>query len=84
MNQHIVLLLIDNEMEINDMAVKNIEKERTEQTEEWLNERWMILNMDDPPRQSDVSYYNGAVKAIEFLGYDWIRYENGEHKVLKH
>ena len=52
------------------------------QTEEWLDERWRILWMDNPPRQ-DLSYYNGAIKAVEFLGYSWKRDENGKHTIIK-
>lgn len=53
------------------------------QTEEWLDERWRILWMDNPPRQADLSYYEGAIKAVEFLGYSWKRDENGEHTITK-
>ena len=48
------------------------EKEIVKRTEEMLDERWMIANMNDA-RPQDISYYNGAVKACEFLGYEWIR-----------
>ena len=37
------------------------------QTEEWLDERWMIATMKDA-RPQDMSYYNGALKALEFVG----------------
>ena len=53
------------------------------QTEEWLDERWRILWMDNPPRQADLSYYKGAIKAVKFLGYSWKRDENGEHTIIK-
>lgn len=53
------------------------------QTEEWLDERWRILWMDNPPRQADLSYYKGAIKAVEFLGYSWKRDENGKHTIIK-
>lgn len=53
------------------------------QTEEWLDDRWRILCMDNPPRQADLSYYEGAIKAVEFLGYSWKRNKNGEHTIAK-
>ena len=54
-----------------------------EQTEVWLDERWRILDMYDPPRQADLNYYKGAIKAVEFLGYSWERDENGKHTIVK-
>ena len=51
-------------------------------TEEWLDERWMIVNMEDA-RPQDMSYYQGALKAVEFLGYDWQRDEDGKHTLYK-
>ena len=51
-------------------------------TEEWLDERWMIANMEDA-RPQDMSYYHGALKAVEFLGYDWQRDEDGKHTLYK-
>ena len=51
-------------------------------TEEWLDERWMIANMEDA-RPQDRSYYQGALKAVEFLGYDWQRDEDGKHTLYK-
>lgn len=53
------------------------------QTEEWLDERWRILWMDNPPRQADLSYYEGAIKAVEFLGYSWKRDKDGKHIITK-
>lgn len=57
-------------------------KEIIKQTEEFLDERYMISQMEDS-RPQDVSYYNGAIKALEFLGYSWKRNENGKHAVIK-
>lgn len=51
-------------------------------TEEWLDERWMISNMEDA-RPQDMSYYRGALKAVEFLGYDWQRDEDWKHTLYK-
>ncbi len=51
-------------------------------TEEWLDERWMIANMEDA-RPQDISYYLGALKAVEFLGYDWQCDEDGKHTLYK-
>lgn len=63
--------------------MKRTKMEIINQTEEWLDERWMILNMENPPRQADVSYYNGAIKAVEFLGYEWKRNKEGKHTLIK-
>ena len=57
-----------------------LNKEIKQKTEEWLNERWYIANMEDA-RPQDMSYYNGAVHAVQFLGYNWERDENGKHLV---
>lgn len=57
-------------------------KEIIKQTEEFLDERYMISQMEDS-RPQDVSYYNGAIKALEFLGFSWKRNENGKHAVIK-
>lgn len=61
--------------------MKRTQKEIKRQTEEWLDERWIIVCMKDSSPQ-DVSYYNGALKALEFIGYDWVRYEDGKHKLF--
>lgn len=39
--------------------------------------------MDNPPRQADLSYYEGAIKAVEFLGYSWKRDKDGKHTITK-
>ncbi len=52
------------------------------QTEEWLDERWMIANMEEA-RPQDMSYYAGAVKALEFAGYEWQRDAEGKHTLYK-
>lgn len=51
-----------------------------QRTEKWLDERWFIANMEDA-RPQDVSYYFGALTAIEFLGYNWGRNEEGKHLI---
>ena len=53
-----------------------------QQTEEWLDERWMIVNMKDA-RPQDMSYYNGALKALELAGYEWKRDTDGKHTLFK-
>lgn len=58
------------------------QSEIIKRTEEWLDERWVIYNMDDA-RPQDVSFYAGAIRACQFLGYSWIRDENGKHKLIK-
>ncbi len=62
--------------------MKRTEKEIKKQMEEWLDERWLIANMEGVSPQN-VSYYNGALKALELAGYDWKRNAEGEHKVFK-
>ena len=54
------------------------QKQIKQQTEEWLDERWLIANMKDS-RPQDMSYYMGGLKALEFTGYNWERDSNGKH-----
>ena len=63
--------------------MKRTEREIKQQTEEWLDERWNIAHLEEPPRPQDISYYNGALKALEFAGYEWQRDENGKHTLYK-
>ena len=62
--------------------MKRTPKVIKQQTEEWLNERWMIANMKDE-RPQDMSYYMGALKALEFAGYEWKRDIDGKHTLFK-
>ena len=62
--------------------MKRTQKEIKQQTEEWLDERWMIANMKDT-RPQDMSYYMGALKALEFVGYEWKRNTDGKHTLFK-
>jgi len=61
--------------------MKTERNEQIERTERFLDERWYIANMPDA-RPQDVSYYNGALKALEMAGYEWKR-EDGEHTVRR-
>ena len=61
--------------------MRKTEKEVKKRTEGWLNERWIIANMEDA-RPQDISYYMGALKALEFAGYEWQRDENGKHTLI--
>lgn len=63
--------------------MKRTQMEIKKQTEEWLDERWMIAHMGEPPRPQDLSYYNGALKALEFAGYEWKRNAEGKHTLYK-
>lgn len=63
--------------------MKRTQAEIKKQTEEWLDERWCIAHMEEPPRMPDLWYYNGALKALEFAGYEWYRDENGKHRLYK-
>lgn len=51
-------------------------------TEEFLDERFLILQMEGEPRPSDVAYYEGAIAAVERLGYWWKR-TDGKHVIGK-
>lgn len=51
-------------------------------TEEWLDERYNILRIKGVSLANQW-YYRGALQAIEFLGYEWSRNENGKHKLYK-
>ena len=62
--------------------MKEKQNEINKRIEDFLNERWYIANMKDL-RPQDMSYYNGALKALEFAGYDWRRDKEGEHRVFK-
>lgn len=62
--------------------MKRTQIEIKKQTEEWLDERWIIVNMEDA-RPQDVSYYNGALKALEFTGYELKRDKYGKHTLYK-
>ena len=59
------------------------QKQIIKSTEEWLNDRWDIINMENPSRPADKAYYEGAIKAVEFLGYDWTRDNAGKHRLFK-
>lgn len=62
--------------------MKITQKDINERTERFLDERWIIANMEDA-RPQEMSYYNGALKALEFGGYDWHRDVDGKHRVYK-
>ena len=63
--------------------MRQTQKEILNRIEEWLDERWIIANMEDA-RPQDISYYLGALKALEFVGYDWQRDVDGKHNVKKY
>ena len=48
--------------------MKRTAKEIKQQTEKWLDNRWQILNFENPPRQADVSYYEGALNFQAMTG----------------
>lgn len=56
--------------------------EKIKEVEEWLDERYIIIDMTNK-RSQDVCYYNGALKMLEKLGYDLIRNDSGKHKIFK-
>lgn len=55
--------------------------EKIKEVEEWLDERYIIIDMTNK-RSQDVCYYNGALKMLEKLGYDFIRNDSGKHKIF--
>ena len=63
--------------------MKRTQKQIIKNTEDFLNERWMIAHMEDA-RPQELSYYNGACKALVFAGFEWSRDENGKHTVYRH
>lgn len=58
-------------------------KDIIRRTEEWLDERYNILKAIKEASLANQYYYQGALQAIEFLGYEWSRNENGKHKLYK-
>lgn len=62
--------------------MKISEKAKRKYIEEWLNERWLIANMEAAKPQ-DMTYYAGAIKALEFAGYDWQRNTEGKHTLYR-
>lgn len=62
--------------------MKRTQKQIIKNTEDFLNERWIIAHMDDA-RPQDMSYYNGVCKALEFAGFYWERDTDGKHRVYK-
>lgn len=60
--------------------MKHTPEEIKNQTEAWLDERWQIANMENA-RPQDMSYYDGAIEALVFAGYDWERDAQGKHKL---
>ena len=62
--------------------MKRTPEEIKKQTEEWLDEKWRIANMDNA-RPQDMSYYDGAIEALVFAGYDWEREAHVIHVLNK-
>lgn len=56
--------------------MRNIKKEQ----KKWFDERWRFTQMEDA-RPQEMSYYLGAIKTLEFLGFDWVRDEHGKHTI---
>lgn len=51
---------------------------------EWLDERYSIaISSPDENRTANINFYNGAIEAIQFMGYWWMRNENGHHTIGK-
>ena len=51
---------------------------------EWLDERFSIAqHSTEEYRSANINFYNGAVSAVEFMGFWWLRDENGHHRIGK-
>ena len=61
--------------------MKFTDKDRKTYIESWLNERWFIAQMDEPPRPADIGYYHGAIRLLEMMGYEWRRNIEGKHTI---
>lgn len=57
-------------------------QQEIKRTEEWLDERYSIY-FEMAKRNEDLMYYQGALKAVEFLGYEWKRNKYGKHTLFK-
>ena len=62
--------------------------------EQWMDERFELAlraeetlgNKDGRqllPQNADYNYYKGICDALVALGFDWIRNENGKHRIIK-
>lgn len=60
--------------------VRTMKYNDIKKTEEWMDEIW--CNYISLNRNPDKVYYNGAIRAIEMLGYDWRRDEEGHHTIF--
>lgn len=61
-----------------------MKKEYEQALIEWLDDRyWLITHTPKSNEVANRAYYNGAVMAVEYMGYWWIRDENGHHKIGK-
>ena len=71
-----------------------MKKERIEYLERCLNERWLIALETDKnykksdenkmaPNNPDFIFYKGMIESILILGFDYIRHDNGTHKVIR-
>lgn len=59
------------------------QKQIIKTTEEWLDERYNIMRAIKEASLVNTCYYEGALQAIEFLGYEWSRDKSGKHKLCK-
>jgi hypothetical protein len=59
---------------------KNVKDNDVKRTAEFLDSRYAMSQRKDA-RPQEVSYYNGATKAIEALGFYWRRNEDGHHEI---
>ena len=58
------------------------DRDYIQRTEEFLDERYAIATAESA-RLQDMSYYMGALRTIEFLGYNWERDKEGVHILTK-
>ena len=52
-----------------------------ERAEKWLDERFNIY--EEFNRKEDYLFYEGAIRAIEMIGYTWERNNSGKHIIYK-
>lgn len=59
----------------------NRNNNQIERVESWLDERFTIYKTFG--RNEDRLFYNGAIRAIEMLGYAWERNNSDKHIIYK-
>lgn len=58
-----------------------MDNEHKEFLEVWLDERYYLAKKDNASSK-DITFYNGAVKALYFAGIELFRNDDGEHTII--